>query len=66
MEASHLAGHADGRGYGTGGALAATFGYDSYGLPSSTVTGSVQHYSYSFDPVKGNLLSRKNEKNGMQ
>ena len=52
--------------YGTGSALAATFGYDSYGLPSSTVTGSVQHYSYSFDPVKGNLLSRKNEKNGMQ
>ena len=64
---SRLAVGADGSGsYGTGGALAAAFGYDSYGLPSSTVTGSVQHYSYSFDPVKGNLLSRKNEKNGMQ
>ena len=67
LEGSCLAVGADGSGsYGTGGALAATFGYDSYGLPSSTVTGSVQHYSYSFDPVKGNLLSRKNEKNGMQ
>lgn len=43
-----------------GSNLAATYGFDTYGYPSSTVTGSVQNYGYSFNPVTGNLNWRKN------
>ncbi|MGE5394430.1 MAG: RHS repeat-associated core domain-containing protein, partial [Candidatus Saccharibacteria bacterium] len=44
-----------------GNSLTASYGYDAYGYPSSTKTGTVQHYSYVFNPVTGNLTSRKNE-----
>ncbi|MDP2336042.1 MAG: RHS repeat-associated core domain-containing protein, partial [Bacteroidota bacterium] len=43
-----------------GSNLAATYGFDAYGYPNSTVTGSVQNYGYSFNPVTGNLNWRKN------
>ena len=46
--------------YGSGTTLNATFGFDTYGYPNSTATGSVQNYSYSFNPVTGNLNWRKN------
>ena len=46
--------------------LNATFGFDSYGLPNSSVVTGIQNYSYSFDPVRGNLTWRKNEINGIQ
>jgi len=52
--------------YGSNGSLNATFNIDTYGLPSSTIVGSVQNYSCSFDPIKGNLNWRKNEMNGLQ
>lgn len=45
-----------------GSSLTATYGFDNYGYPSSTATGSVQDYRYSFDPVTGNLNSRQNFK----
>jgi len=32
-----------------GSSLNATYGFDSYGYPTSTQTGSVQDYRYSFD-----------------
>jgi RHS repeat-associated protein len=51
--------------YGNG-TLSATFGFDSYGLPNSSVVTGIQNYSYSFDPVRGNLTWRKNENNGIQ
>ena len=51
--------------YGNG-TLNATLGFDSYGLPNSSVVTGVQNYSYSFDPVRGNLTWRKNEVNGIQ
>jgi len=52
--------------YGSNAALNATFNFDIYGLPSSTVVGNLQNYSYSFDPIRDNLSWRKNEKNGLQ
>jgi YD repeat-containing protein len=51
--------------YGNG-TLSATFGFDTYGLPNSSVVTGIQNYSYSFDPVRGNLTWRKNENNGIQ
>jgi len=35
-------------------------------LPNSSVVTGIQNYSYSFDPVRGNLTWRKNEVNGIQ
>ena len=42
------------------GALSRTYGYDSYGFPTSTgVTTFLQNMEYVFDPVKRNLTYRK-------
>ncbi|MDO8929533.1 MAG: FG-GAP-like repeat-containing protein [Bacteroidota bacterium] len=49
--------------YGSG--LTATFGFDTYGYPTSTATGSVQDYRYVFDAVTGNLSSRQNFKRSL-
>lgn len=49
--------------YGSG--LTATFGFDIYGYPTSTATGSVQDYRYVFDAVTGNLSSRQNFKRSL-
>ncbi|MDP3684399.1 MAG: RHS repeat-associated core domain-containing protein, partial [Ignavibacteria bacterium] len=38
----------------------ATYGFDTYGYPTSTATGSVQDYRYVFDATTGNLTSRQN------
>jgi RHS repeat-associated protein len=38
-----------------GSNLNTTFGFDTYGYPASTVTGTIQNFSYNFDPVSGNL-----------
>ena len=47
----------------TGGNLNASFGYNTIdGSPTSTVVGTIQNYSYNFDPVTGNLSSRQNQK----
>lgn len=43
-----------------GSNLTATYGFDTYGYPSSTTTGTVQDYRYVFDPATGNLTSRQN------
>jgi len=43
-----------------GGSLTATYRFDSYGYPTSTQTGTIQDYRYSFDPYTGNLSSRQN------
>ena len=45
-----------------GSDLGVTYGYDNYGFPASTVTGSLQSYSYNFNPVTGNLNWRQNNK----
>jgi RHS repeat-associated protein len=46
----------------SGGSLNATFGYDTYGYPTSTVAGTIQNYSYNFNPVTGNINWRQNNK----
>ena len=46
--------------YGSTTPLTATYGFDTYGYPNSTATGSVQDYRYVFDPLTGNLTSRQN------
>jgi uncharacterized protein (TIGR02594 family) len=43
-----------------GSNLNVTFGYNAYGYPTSTVTGTLQNYQYDFDNVTGNLNWRKN------
>ncbi|MBA4410168.1 MAG: hypothetical protein C0397_12175, partial [Odoribacter sp.] len=43
-----------------GSNLTATYGFDTYGYPTSTATGSVQDYRYVFDATTGNLTSRQN------
>jgi hypothetical protein len=48
--------------YGSDPGVSATFGYDNYGFPTSIATGSLQNFKYRFDPVTGNLISRR--KNG--
>lgn len=45
--------------YGSSPGLSATFGYDNYGFPTSIATGSLQNFKYRFDPVTGNLISRR-------
>ncbi len=42
--------------------LNATFGYDSYGFPTSVAVDTIQNYSFNFDPVSGNLNWRQNNK----
>lgn len=45
-----------------GNNLSATFGYDNYGYPTSTVVDTIQNYTYNFDPVTSNLSWRQNNK----
>lgn len=40
------------------GGITRTYSYNSYGQPTRRTMGSVMDYSYSFDPLKGNLMSR--------
>ena len=40
------------------GGVTRTYTYDAYGMPTRRTMGSVMDYSYSFDPLKGNLMSR--------
>lgn len=47
------------------GPLERTYGYTSYGLPTSRTAGNVQNFSYNFDPLKGNLLSRTDNTRGI-
>jgi RHS repeat-associated protein len=46
----------------SGGNMIATFGYDIYGYPTSTVAGTKQNYLYTFNPITGNLTTRQNAK----
>jgi YD repeat-containing protein len=50
--------------YGSAPPLNATYGFDDYGYPSSAVTGAIQDYHYSFNPLTGNLNSRENSQKG--
>jgi RHS repeat-associated protein len=43
-----------------GSSLNASYGFDSYGYPSSTQTGTIQDYRYTFAANTGNLSSRQN------
>jgi len=43
-----------------GSTLNATFGFDTYGYPSSSSVGQLMDYRYDFDPVTGTLTSRQN------
>jgi RHS repeat-associated protein len=45
-----------------GSNLSVTFGYNSYGYPTSTVSGTIQNYSYNFNSATGNLNWRQNNK----
>lgn len=40
------------------GSITRTYSYNAYGLPTRRTMGDVMDYSYSFDPLKGNLMSR--------
>lgn len=40
------------------GSITRTYAYTPYGMPTGRTMGSVMDYSYSFDPLKGNLMSR--------
>lgn len=40
------------------GGIIRTYSYNAYGVPTRRTMGSVMDYSYSFDPLKGNLMSR--------
>ncbi len=40
------------------GSITRTYSYDAYGMPTRRTMGDVMDYSYSFDPLKGNLMSR--------
>ena len=42
----------------TTGNITRTYSYTPYGMPTRRTMGSVMDYSYSFDPLKGNLMSR--------
>jgi len=44
------------------GSLSATFGFDNYGYPTSTVVGTKQDFSYNFNTTTGNLTWRQNNK----
>ncbi len=48
-----------------GSNLSAVNGFDAYGYPSSTTTGTLQDYRYIFNPVTGNLTSRQNFKRNL-
>ncbi len=37
-------------------------GFDTYGFPTSVVTGTIQNNSFNFNPVTGNLNWRQNNK----
>jgi RHS repeat-associated protein len=50
----------------TTGNVTRTYGYDAYGLPTARTAGSFQNFSYAFDPLKGNLTYRKDNKSNMQ
>ena len=43
-----------------GSSLTGTYGFDAYGYPTSTTTGTVQSYRYVFDPITGNLTFTQN------
>jgi RHS repeat-associated protein len=45
-----------------GPSLGATFGFDSYGFPTSIAAGAIQSFKYRFDQSTGNLISRRNRK----
>ncbi len=45
-----------------GSSLGATFGFDSNGLPTSVVYGSIHSFKYRINPVTGNLISRRNRR----
>lgn len=51
--------------YGSSLPLLATYGFDSYGYPSSTATGTLQDYRYTFSATTGNLSSRQNFKRSL-
>ena len=40
------------------GGITRTYLYNAYGMPTRRTMGTVMDYSYSFDPLKGNLMSR--------
>ncbi len=40
------------------GSITRTYSYNAYGMPTRRTMGDVMDYSYSFDPLKGNLMSR--------
>ena len=42
----------------TTGGITRTYSYNAYGMQTRRTMGSVMDYSYTFDPLKGNLMSR--------
>ncbi len=44
------------------GPLERIYTYTDYGIPTRRQAGSLQDFSYNFDPMKGNLLSRTDNK----
>jgi YD repeat-containing protein len=50
----------------TTGHFSRTYSYDAYGLPTARTAGSFQNFTYRFDPLKGNLTYRKDNKYSIQ
>ena len=53
------------------GSVTGTYSYDAYGMPdgrsaSTALSGTFQHLAYGFDPLKGNLNSRKDNTRNIQ
>ena len=48
----------------TTGTMARTYGYTAFGMPTGRSAGNIQSFTYNFDVQKGNLLSRKDNKQG--
>lgn len=44
------------------GPLTRTLSYNAYGMPARRVAGNLQDFIYNFDPQRGNLINRKDNK----
>jgi len=53
-------GQITGSSYGSSPGLSATFGFNTYGLPTSIVAGTIQNYTFGFNNTNGNLSWRRN------
>lgn len=48
------------------GGMARLYDYDAFGLPTRRRSGTIQDFSYTFNPLNNNLLSRTDNKRGIK